>query len=242
VQGNRLVGAGRSALFSNLFRSVEVAGGRAPIGREEVLRPRTGIDLADFAGLELLADLLGGDAISLANLGLMEELADLRRLLSGQEPAAPQPWRGGETLVSDNQVSLRRHSPELGVTVSSVMLLGGDDVAFVDNQAEIENEMTFALTNVLAISPTLRVSGNRLQKRLVGGVLSAVTLGLLMNQTALNQTTHCIFAVGLPAGRVVRDNRTMFGLVFPALCEIIEGWATTMSNRIGAGFGLGAEG
>jgi hypothetical protein len=237
VQGNRLTGAGRSALFANLFRSLAVAGVRAPIASAEVLRPRTEIDLEQYAKLELLADLLGGDAVSLANLGLIEEFADLVSLTAARGPGDPRSWRGGETLVSDNQISLRRHSPEFGVTVSSVMLLGGDDVGFVDNQAEIESDVTFALTNVLAGAATLRVTGNRLQKRLIGGILSAVTLAL-MNQTALNQTTHCVFAVGLPNGRTVVENRSVFGLAYPSVCSTIEEWATSMSNRQASVLGL----
>ncbi|MEY6434110.1 DUF6519 domain-containing protein [Thioalkalicoccus limnaeus] len=240
VQGNRLTGAGRSALFANVFASLAAFGAKAPLNREEVLRPRAEIDLGDYARLELLADLLGGDVVSLSNLGLIEELADLARLFTGLTPKDPEPWRGGETLVSNNQISLRRHSEQFGITVSAVMLLGGDDVAFVDNQAEIENDVVFALTNVLAVGATLRVTGNRLQKRLLGGILSAVTFGLL-NQTALNQTTHCIFAVGFWAGRVVTGNRAVVSLLFPQLCQAIEGWADRISERLQTGYGKSGD-
>jgi len=230
VLGNRLVGAGRSALFSNVFNSLAKMGARVSLTSEQVLQPRTEIDLDDYAGLELLADVLGGDVVNLVNLGISEEFADLASAMTGlDEPSEPDAWRGGEMLINDNQLSLRRHSEDFAITVSAVMLLSGDDVSFQDNQAEIENSVLFAFTNVLAMAPTLRVSGNRLQKRLLGGFISAVTLGGL-NQTSLNQSTHCLFAVGFGAGRVVTGNASLTSLALPQLCRSIDRLAENISE------------
>ena len=107
------------------------------------------------------------------------------------------------------------------------LLLGSDDVSFCDNQSEIENEVVLAMTNVLAVSTSLRVSGNRLQKRATAGILSAITFGLL-NQTSANQTTHCILAIGPAAGRTVAGNRDVFGLFGFGLCETLNEIATAL--------------
>jgi hypothetical protein len=135
-------------------------------------------------------------------------------------------------LVNDNQISLQCHSSELSVNLSSVLLLGLDDISFCDNQAEVENSISFVLTNVLAIGATLRVSSNRLQKRFLGGLISAITLGL-MNQTSLNQSTHCIFAIGPLQTRYVEGNATMVSLLSSQLCSRLDEVASSLSVNYG---------
>jgi hypothetical protein len=144
-------------------------------------------------------------------------------------------------LVNDNQISLRRHSPRLGGSVSAVMLLGLDDISFCDNQVEVENEVQFILTNTLAMAATLRLATNRLQERITAGFISAITLAL-MNQTAYNQTTHCIVAIGLPQARIVAGNRSVLGLINPDICQGLERIAGTISSRLGTQSGLTTSG
>lgn len=234
VLGNRLTGAGRSALFSNVFGSL-VAGGLAlSIVGDQLFAAREDIDLIDYVMLELLSDVLGGDAVNVVSLCVAEDLL----LIQNLDDAGPQRLRGGELLMNDNQISLRRHSSEFGVSVSAVTLLGADDISFCDNQVEVENEVQFILTNTLAISGTLRVSSNRLQERVFAGILSAVTFAM-MNQTASNQTTHCILAVGWPQARVVTANRSVLGLFNAEICAALERFAAAFSETLGAQSGVG---
>ncbi len=234
VLGNRLTGAGRSAFASNVFGSL-VAGGFA-LSRlgGRIFQPSAEIDLFDYVLLEILSDVLGGDAVNLVSLCVMEDLVS-RNALDGK--FSPQRLRGGEMMVNDNQISLQAHSPALPFTLSSVMLLGADDISFCDNQSEIENEVVLALTDLLAISASLRASSNRLQKRVNAGLISAVTFAF-MNQTSANQSTHCIFAIGPSTARVVAGNRDVLGLFGFAFCDTLDEIAAALSAALSKRFGL----
>ncbi len=234
VLGNRLTGAGRSALASNVFGSLIVGGLSLSRLSGQIFNPTQNIDLLDYAFLELLSEVLGGDAVNLISLCVAEEAAVITGLQQGYQP---ERLRGGEMMVNDNQISLQPHSPALPFTLSSVMLMSADDVSFCDNQAEIENNVVLALTNVLAVATTLRVSSNRLQKRLTAGLLSAVTFGLL-NQTAANQTTHCILAIGPVPGRLVSGNRDLLGLIGFGFCELFEKLGLQLSEILSKRFGV----
>ena len=133
-----------------------VAGGRDRPGRlsDRLFQPTAELDLVDYVLLEVLSDVLGGDVVNLINLCVAEDL----QLDARQNGRFSLPrLTGGETMVNDNQISLQAHSPELPFTLSAVMLLSLDDLSFCDNQSEVENEVRFALTNVLALSASLRV-------------------------------------------------------------------------------------
>ncbi|SCX79794.1 DUF6519 domain-containing protein [Nitrosospira sp. Nsp13] len=180
---------------------------------------QTEITLKDYAALERQADIMGGDVVSLIGLGVAEDL-----MLNARAVHAPQRLRSGEMMVNDNQISLRNHSKQPRSTASSVMLLGGDDISFCNNQAKIESQRIFAGTDVLAMSFSLRITGNRLQKQLSAGALSAITYAV-MNQTALNQTTHCIYAVGAgPRGRSIVENQVVHELFHPDPSEDCSEW------------------
>ena len=90
VLGNRLTGAGRSALFSNVFGSLLAAGFALSRVGAQLIAPREDIDLTDYVLLELLADVLGGDAVDAVSLRRRgpdpAEPIDLRH---GRRPAAP---------------------------------------------------------------------------------------------------------------------------------------------------------
>jgi len=238
VLGNRLTGAGRSALFSNVFGSLLAAGFALSRVGAQLISPREDIDLTDYVLLELLADVLGGDAVNLISLCVAEDLILPNRWTPGTV-ADPQRLRGGEMLVNDNQISLRLHSTQTSGTVSSVLLLGLDDVSFCDNQAEVENDVYF-VTNVLAVATTLRLSTNRLQEGAFSGIVSAFTFAML-NQTSSNQSTHCIIATGLPAGLVITDNRSFVGLVSPEFCQRLGKVGLSMSDNYNMKAGLAAR-
>jgi hypothetical protein len=240
VLGNRLTGAGPSALFSNVFGSLVAAGLSFSRIGSQLFDPKANIDLRDYVFLELLADVLGGDVVNLISLCVAEDLAfqNARTSLTSQA-FVPQRLRGGEMMVNDNQISLHRHSRALAVNLSAVTLLGADDISFCDNQAEVEDDVAFILTNLLAVSGSLRVNSNRLQERITGAILSAITFAT-MNDTSFNQCTHCIFAVGLPQFRVVINNRSLLSLYLPQLCAGLDETAVGISSTLGKRKGLGA--
>jgi hypothetical protein len=235
VLGNRFTGAGRSAFASNVFGSLVAAGLAVSRLGGQIFDPKARIDLADTIFLEVLSDVLGGDAVNLISLCVAEDL--VQRGSYTNTAFAPQRLRGGEMMVNDNQISLRRHAPDMAATVSAVLLLGADDISFCNNQSEVENEVAFMLTDVLAVAASLRLANNRLQERLGAGLLSAITLAM-MNETAFNQTTHCLLALGFPAGRVVPGNRSVLGFLAPAICAGLDEIAAKLSERLGKRTGL----
>ena len=240
VLGNRLTGAGRSAFMSNVFGSLVAAGLAISIVRREVLSAREEIDVRDYFRLELLAEVLGGDAVNLISLCVAEDIATIKEgLHSSGERASAQRLRGGELMVNDNQISLRRHSPRLAATVSAVTVLSADDVSFCDNQVEVENDVQAIVTNSVAVGATLRFATNRLQEALDAGVLSAITFGF-MNQTAHNQTTHCILAVGWTNARVVTGNSSVLGLINPERCLVFDRLGKAVSDRLAVRSAVGS--
>jgi hypothetical protein len=235
VLGNRLTGAGRSALFSNIFGSLLAAGFAISRVQTQILSPREEIDLADYVVLELLAEVLGGDAVSLVSLCVAEDLQTARR--ASASDAGPQRLRGGELLINDNQICLRRHAANVNATISAVLLIGLDDISFCDNQVEVENEVALMVTNTLAISATLRLSTNRLQESSTAGIVSAITYAF-MNQTSYNQSAHCIIAIGWPQARVVVGNSSVLGLLNSAICQRLNEIAIVISQNLGRKTGL----
>ena len=241
VLGNRLTGAGRSAFMSNVFGSLVAAGLAVSIVRRELLSAREDIDVGDYVRLELLAEVLGGDAVNLIGLCVAEDMATIRDgRLASRERASAQRLRGGELMVNDNQISLRRHSPRRAATVSAVTVLSADDVSFCDNQVEVENEVQAIVTNSVAVGATLRFTTNRLQEALDAGVLSAITFGF-MNQTAHNQTTHCILALGWANARVVTGNRSVLGLINPDRCLEFDRMGKAISDQLASRSAVGSR-
>jgi hypothetical protein len=59
-----------------------------------------------------------------------------------------------------------------------------------------------------------------------------------MNETAMNQTTHCIYAVGPAAGRVTAYNRSLFGMFLPTLCSGMEKAALGISVKLSRTYGM----
>jgi Family of unknown function (DUF6519) len=237
VHGNRLTGAGRSAFFSDPLSAIISALLGFVISGDDIVAPRETIDLTDYLALLAITELLGGDAVNIINLCMAEDVLSLK----DADDLTAQRLRGGETLINDNQVSLRRHSGAARGTLSSVFVASQDDVSLNDNQIEIENGVDFFLTNALVLAGTARIESNRMQEKLTGGLLSAISFAIL-NNTSHNQSTHCILAVGPAAGRVVTHNRSLLDLL-PGdrqLCAVFEALAEDLSERIGRTTGIKA--
>jgi hypothetical protein len=120
----------------------------------------------------------------------------------------------GRVLVHGNQISLSL-SDKLDDTSGAVGIASGDDVAFLDNQVQLQapNGLSF---DVLLLSFTARASGNRIQE-LPGHTLFSYFSFATRNIGTSNQATHCIYILGPDA--IDEDNHVLF----PFYCNIIEG-------------------
>jgi hypothetical protein len=120
---------------------------------------------------------------------------------------------GGGVLFCDNQCLLDLSSTDQEFLFSSVLVLGLDDVAFEDNQVLMRSGSDLALLDALVLGFSVRAVGNRFSEQFVRLFLSAVTFGL-MNTTAANQSTYCIYVRGVPSLTVNGPNTSLVdGLV-----------------------------
>ncbi|WP_404337149.1 hypothetical protein AB2M62_01350 [Sphingomonas sp. MMS12-HWE2-04] len=227
VTGNRLTGANPSSLFANPLQSLILLLLGAQSARDLLTDPANP-QILDLALFDAAIDVMGGDAVSLVNLSFSEEfllayslkratettggqsvggMASTPGRIAGRFSAAS--FRGGETLFADNQVSLRGGPASPAAHVSSVLILTLDDLGFADNQCELEADVAFSIADALLVGTTLRVTANRLQEAALcfGSLMS---LGLLMNTTAHNQSTFLTVAnCSIPAKLVDTPNLTM---------------------------------
>lgn len=217
VNDNRLVGGNRSRLFTELFQ--------ATTHLTYLTGLRTSGSHFELDKVELLLDLLGGDAVNLVNLAVSTDLVLLQReqgidsfklatdfgqFVSPSKAASHLPATnvssrfrfGGPTMFHDNQVSLHQPLPDgPPMTLCSILLASFDDVGFADNQFAIEPDTQFAIVDALILGVTVRITGNRGQEA-VPVFRSVASLALLWNTAALNQTTRSILAVGLAGSEV----------------------------------------
>lgn len=223
VTGNRLTGANRSSLFANPLQAILLflLGMQSA---EELLANPDDPEVLDLLLFDAAIDAMGGDAVSLVNLSITEEVLLVFRMKHGASSfgsaavslasgaggvlggLSAANFRGGETLFNDNQVSLRGGPGSFAGHVSSVLILSLDDVGFADNQCEMEADVAFSILDAFLIGMTLRATGNRLQEAaLCFG--SLVTMGTAINTTSLNQSTFFTSATG--AKLVDTDNLTI---------------------------------
>lgn len=237
VTGNRLNGAGRSALFNDPLATL--IGGLIgfSLTGADIADARSEIDLFDYLGLIGIIEFMGGDAVSIVNLGVAEDLSSLI------DDAEEQRMHGGETLIDDNQITLSLSGAKAPGTLSALFVLSADDVSLQDNQIEIENEVGFFMTNTLVFGATARVRANRFQEHLQRGFLSAITFAFL-NNTSHNQSTHCLMIIGPFAGLVNGDNRSIMDMVPLGrdICGEAEKLAENLSKALGENYGMVAGG
>jgi hypothetical protein len=185
-------------------------------------------------------DLLGGLVVAIVDLGVSNELYGQLLGFSGLGVVDRGPpglaafnsdeddlFFGGEVLFDDNQVSLDAMAADIQTGVSAVLLLSLDDIGMTSNQCTCDLLLDFILTNALVLGFSLRVTDNRF-KEPVGipgaftpAFLSAVTLAL-MNETSLNQGTHCFYAIGAPALSVLTPNRVLIEAFNRDICARFE--------------------
>lgn len=231
VSDNRLTGGNPSLFFNNPLLALIILffGGRSV--QELLTDPSAELDLGDLLALNLILEVLGGDAVNLVNLGMAEEMllpdwikdwfkdggvpgtgidnaTDARRAWSDSSQAVPAYLRGGETLFANNQVSL--HAPrddDNAATVSSVLILTRDDLGFADNQCEVEADLTIAVTDAVLLAATVRASANRMQEAALC-LISLLSWGGL-NTTADNQTTFLLLAAASNPTKLAEHDNLM---------------------------------
>jgi hypothetical protein len=226
VTGNRLTGGNPSSLFANPLQSfiLFLLGTQSA---QDLLANPSAPEVVDLLLFDAMLDFLGGDAVSLVNLSVMDEfllaytvqrqpanLATGAGSLGGNAKAtlgmfSAASFRGGETIVNDNQIVLRGGPAGPSGNLSSVLLVSLDDLGFADNQTEVESDVALCLIDSIVVGTTLRVTGNRFQASSIC-IYSAVSLGFWMNSTALNQGTSLIFATCANAAKLVdADNLSL---------------------------------
>jgi hypothetical protein len=199
-------------------------------------------------------DLLGGLVVAILDLGVSNEiylqllgfsglfLADPRRLehTSSFNSDDDDLFFGGEVLFADNQVSLDALAADVEIAVSAVLLISLDDVGMTGNQCTCDLLLDFILTNALVFGFSLRVSDNRFKEPVgIPGVftpafLSAATLAL-MNQTSLNQGTHCFYALGAAPFSQLTPNHSLL----QALCAAFDRQRDVESAKFAAAQAFG---
>jgi hypothetical protein len=97
----------------------------------------------------------------------------------------------GNVLFADNQVVLDLLEPGVGFSISSIMIMTLDDLAFHGNQCDCSLLDDFVLMQAFLLGFSLRVSDNRFKEGLYNALLSAASFGFL-NMTKDNQATHCL--------------------------------------------------
>ena len=125
----------------------------------------------------------------------------------------------GTIQFSDNQVTLSLLDSSQSLVFSSVFIATLDDVGFHDNQCLCDLTDSFVFVNSVIFSVSLRAIGNRLGEGLSNALLSAATLGLFMNLTAHNQSTHCLLIRPVPPPTIDQPNMVLVALTSPRGCE-----------------------
>jgi hypothetical protein len=147
----------------------------------------------------------------IGNLGYSEEyyLGYIKFNTIGQSAPAFQPGLDhfgfgrslatGQVLFNDNRVTLDAFGPENTFALSSVTIVTVDDLGFQDNHSEVNmfrNFTDFVVTNALLAGYSSRTNSNRFTEGMYDALFSGITVGGLANTTTLNQSTHCLIALG----------------------------------------------
>jgi hypothetical protein len=120
---------------------------------------------------------------------------------------------GGNVLFAANQCSFDVLETGLSFAVTSIFIASLDDVGFQDNQCDCNLFDDFVLTQALLFGLSLRVSDNRFKEGLFNALFSGITIGLF-NTTTDNQSTHCLWIMGLPVLTVDHSNTSLVSLAF----------------------------
>lgn len=122
------------------------------------------------------------------------------------------PFINGQVIFHDNQITLENMmAPRFiipkypFISDMSSLLISLDDLSIQNNQF-LADAMGL-LTNALALSMTLRLSGNRFVERLLRAFASCFSLAA-GNITTDNQAIHCIYPLGIK--KSLNDNQMLY--------------------------------
>ena len=118
----------------------------------------------------------------------------------------------GNVLFDDNQCVLDLIETGFSLAVSSILIISLDDVGFASNQCDCSLFDDFVYVQAALLAMSVRATANRFKEGRYNALLSAFTVGLVMNTTTQNQATHCITAkAGTPALLVAAPNSVLWG-------------------------------
>ena len=200
----------------------------------------------------LLLDVLGGSAVLVIDLAFSNEIY-LQMLGLDSVGDLPDPARreltyfvGGNVLFSDNQVTYDALDQIFAFSLCAVLLFSLDTVTLTDNQIECDLLLSFVIINTLVVGFSTQVTGNRWTEGILNAYLSAFTLGIFMNSTALNTATHCVLTAGaiepaaVDSGGNVVDLRLNLVLTDPLLpnpegvCAVFKRGLAQLDKSLGA--------
>jgi hypothetical protein len=166
-------------------------------------------------------DLLGGSTVSILNLGFSNEVYLQLLGLSGlfltddlptQEAVEgtddPRLFIGGNILFNDNQVVFDAFAPGVTFTLSSVLLISLDDISMEGNQCDCDLAVDISLLNALVMGWSIRVADNRFKEGIFNTIYSGLTIAR-MNHTTDNQSTHCLYPIGLDSVSTRSGNKAL---------------------------------
>lgn len=171
-----------------------------------------------------------GRCASIINLGIALEFADLlvnagfaaraSSLSSSTLGAAVNFGREvlpGLLQFNDNQVLFYTGAAEKRLVYPSCFVLSFDDVSFQDNQIRSSAENGLQIADAVVVAATTRATNNRFTETFTSAFASLLSFAM-MNTTAGNIATHCIFAFAqagniLNAGNqiAIKQNCGQFG-------------------------------
>jgi Family of unknown function (DUF6519)/Right handed beta helix region len=133
----------------------------------------------------------------------------------------------GNVLFNDNQVELNLSEAGISFALTSIFIFSLDDVGFQNNQCDLNMLDDLVLAHALIGGISVRVSDNRFKDpsffnfRQLSLPFSAITIGLFMNTTTDNQSTHCLWIIGpnaYPHLTVDHSNVSLATMLNPTAC------------------------
>ncbi|MES9852190.1 MAG: DUF6519 domain-containing protein [Candidatus Thiodiazotropha sp. L084R] len=97
----------------------------------------------------------------------------------------------GNLLFTGNQVLTDLTASDIDFAISSAMMISLDDISVQDNQFECDFRIDMLVANLMVAGTSVRINNNRFKETLFFNLFSWISLGLLLNHTSDNQSTHC---------------------------------------------------
>jgi hypothetical protein len=194
--------------------------------------------LASFGNDDVSQHAVTGHAVHIVNLGTPQEGVLLPQMDIGAAFGEVPPVTyllsrgalgipGGATLFHGNQVLLDwQHKLAGRIAYHAVVVASLDDVRFADNQvalnvAGLDQNLNGLLATAAVSGTTVNASGNRIAEGAIDSVFSMYTMGLALNATVDNVSTHCTLVFG-PGPRWIHAERNLVWLEPPVGCATVQ--------------------